>query len=355
VIKGYNQPVGGFAEQAFPLNSEFCPKSYKGAGNQITSFGDFVDWAVGGITDAVDWVSERYEDLKQVAVDIAMKYTFFGAQCEFLASKIDKGATGYCRVIAETAVSSGMVALGIPPSIPNYNELIDKGIGHAVEIAAAEITAQTGVPCIGPCEDALRAGFSQAGDHLKKSSFTPGCVGEEEAHKRGREPLCLPDFVIAKPAPGAVYTPATATVEVTRLFTDKNPESLFNGQCSLGVGFRVENQFPGGTVWGPFGNTKEVPAQEITGTLFGGDGVALSQEMPKGTKLVRNVIFQPPQKFIFPWTRQLWNRSQIPPRDEQGPMGPDWYTLYSGGIAKIGASINCAANGDTLSVQLPKL
>lgn len=355
VIKGYKSPVAGLVEQMFPLNAEMCPKSYRGEGTQITSFGDFVDWAFGGVTDAVDWVSERYEDLKQLAVDITMKYTFFGAQCVFIASKIDSGATGYCRVMAETAVSSGMVALGIPPSIPNYNELIDKGVTHAVEIAAAEITEQTGVPCIGPCEDALRAGFSQAGDELKTSSYTPGCVGEDEAHKRGREPLCLPDFVIAKPAPGAVYTPATASVEVTRLFADKDPENLFDDKCWLGVGFSVENQFAGGTVWGPFGDTKEVPAQEIKGTLFAGNGAELSQAMPKGSKLVRNVIFQPPQKFIFPWTRQLWNRSQIPARDAQGPMGPDWFTLYSGGVAKVGASINCAQSSDTLTVQLPRL
>lgn len=353
IVTGYKHPAG-IAEQAFPLG-EMCPKSYKGAGNQIDSFGDFVDWATGGIADAFDWVSERYDDLKQIAVDVVMKYTFFGAQCEFIAGAIDDDKTGYCRTIADAAVSSGMVALGIPPSIPNYNELIDKGIDHAVQIAAAEITSQTGVPCVGPCEDALRAGFNQAGDQLKKSTYTPGCVGEDEAHKHGREPLCLPDFVIAKPAPGAIYTPATATVEITRLFTDKNPESLFDDKCWLGVGFNVDNQFPGGTVTGPFGNSKEVPAQEINGTLFGGDGVELSPAMPKGSTLVRNVIFQPPQKFIFPWTRQLWIQSQIPPRDEQGPMGPDWFKLYSGGIANIGASINCAANGDTLSYRLPNL
>jgi hypothetical protein len=354
VIEGYTIPAVGLTAQLYPLG-EMCPKSYKGASNQITSFGDFVDWAFGGITDAVDWVSERYDDLKQVAVDVVMKYTFFGAQCEFIAGAIDDDKTGYCRVIAETAVSSGMVALGIPPSLPNYNELIDKGIDHAVEIAAAEIASQTGVPCIGPCEDALRAGFSQAADQLKTSSFTPGCAGEEEAHHHGREPLCLPDYVIAKPAPGAVYTPATAVVEVTRLFTDKHPDSLFDGQCSLGVGFSVENLFPGGTVRGPFGDTKEVPAQDVKGTLFGGDAVELSQAMPKGSKLVRSVIFQPPQKFIFPWTRQLWIHSQIPPRDEQGPMGPDWFKLYSGGTAKIAASINCAQDGDSLTYQLPRL
>ena len=359
LIKGYKDGyASSFTKQLFPLGKEICPKSFKGGSSyQITSFGEFVDWVGGGITDAVDWVSERYEDLKQLAVDIVMKYTFFGAQCELIASAVDDDATGYCRVIAEAAVSSGMVALGLPPSLPNYNELIDKGVDHAVELAAAEIAAQTGVPCVGPCEDALRDGFGKAADELKKTSYMPACVSEDEAHQHGREPLCLPDFVIAKPAKGAVYTPPTGVVEVTRLFADKNPESLFKDKCWLGVGFTVENMFPGGDVWGPGTSPeiKKVPAQKISGTLFGGDGAELSPEMPKGTKIVRNVIFEPPQKYIFSWTKQLWNWSQIPPRDEQGPMGPDWFTLYSGGTAKVGASINCAAKGDVRTYPLPKL
>ncbi len=360
VIKGYKGYASPITKQVFPLGNEICPKSFKGGSGgsgQITSFGEFVDWVSGGITDAIDWVSERYDDLKELAVDIVMKYTFFGAQCELIAGAIDKDSTGYCRVVAEVAVSSGMVALGIPPSLPNYNELIDKGVDHAVELAAAEIVSQTGVPCVGPCEDALREGFSKAADELKTTSYTPGCVGEDEAHKHGREPLCLPDFIIAKPAPGAVYTPPTAVVEVTRLFADENPGSLFDDKCRLGVGFSVENHFPGGTVWGPGTSpqTKDVPAQKIAGTLFGGDGTELSPEMAKGSKIVRNVVFEPPQKFIFSWTRQLWNWSQIPARDEQGPMGPDWFALYSGGTAKVGAGINCAAKGGSLNYQLPKL
>jgi hypothetical protein len=115
--------------------------------------------------------------------------------------------------------------------------------------------------------------------------------------------------------------------------------------------------FPGGDVWGPGTSPeiKKVPAQKISGTLFGGDGAELSPDMPKGTTIVRNVVFEPPQKYIFSWTKQLWNWSQFPPRDEQGPMGPDWFTLYSGGTAKVGAGINCAAKGDVRTYPLPKL
>lgn len=271
-----------------------------------------------------------------------------------IGEAIDSGASSYCKLAAEVAVNAGLAALGVPPSIPNYNELIDKGVDYAVEMAAAEIYAQTGAPCISICQDALHDAFEAAAENLKNASYTPGCVGENEAHQHGREPLCLPDFIIAKPAPGAVYSPPLATVEVTRLFADKNPTSIYTGGCALSVGIAFENQFSGGTVWGPpYSNkTMTVPAQPVSGYLYKGISVPVAEFMPKGTKKTMTLVFNAPEKFLFSWTKQLWKSSQIPPKDF---MGGDWFALYWGAVAKVGANVNCAAKGDTLAYQLPTL
>jgi hypothetical protein len=349
-ITGHKGAVPFPWNEIYAVGKEVCPKSFKGGGYQITSFGEFVDWATGGVADAVDWVSDRYEDMKQIAVDIVMKYTPFGQQCELIGKMIDDGAPGYCELAANVAVNAGLAALGMPPSIPNYNELIDKGVDHAVELAAAEIYAQTGYPCIGPCEDALRSGFGKAAEELKKSSYTPGCVGENEAHQHGREPLCLPDFIVARPAPGAVYTPPVAEVEIGRNFADKNPASIYKGGCSLSVGIRFDNHFPGGTVWGPGTKTMEVPAQDVSGYLYQGEGADIAEAMPKGTKKTMTFIFNAPQEFLFPWTKKLWQQSQIPP---QAFMGGDWSTLYAGAWANVSAGLNCAQDPHVLAYKLP--
>ncbi|MEX0851880.1 MAG: hypothetical protein WD036_01150 [Bauldia sp.] len=360
VVEGYKEPLVGVGgdiwKSAYPVGGEVCPASFKGGSSyQITSFGEFVDWLSGGVTDAMDWVSERYEDLKQVAVDIVMKYTPFGLQCEAIGKLIDDDAPGYCELAANIAVNAGLAALGLPPSIPNYNQLIDQGVDHAVELAVAEIEAQTGVPCFGPCADALRDGFATAADELKKSSYTPGCVGTEEAHKHGREPLCVPDFIIAKPAPGAVYTPPVAVVSVTRLNAERNPDSLFDQKCQVSVGITFKNWFPGGTVWGPFNNTMAVPAQAISGQLYSGEGSDLAEGVAKGSSRTFVFTFTQPVKFQFSWTRQLWLQSQTVQRDEAGPMGPDWFTLYRNAEATVGAGVNCAAAGHSLTYRMPDL
>jgi hypothetical protein len=351
-IVGHKGNVPAVFKSQYPIGGEICPKSFKGGSGQITSFGEFIDWVTGGAGGALDWVSARYEDLKEIAVDVVLNYTPFGQQCKLIGEAIDGDAPSYCKVAAEVAVNAGLAALGLPPTIPNYNELIDKGVDYAVEMAAAEIYAQTGYPCIELCHDALHDAFSAAAEDLKNASYTPGCVGENEAHQHGREPLCLPDFIIAKPASGAIYSPPVATVEVTRLSTDKNPTSIYNGGCSLSVGIGFENQFSGGTVWGPpySGKTVEVPAQPISGYLYKGINVPVAEFMPKGSKKTMTLVFSAPEKFLFSWTKQLWKNSQIPPKDF---MGGDWFALYWGAVAKVGASLNCAAKGDTLAYQLP--
>lgn len=355
LITGYTSAASSIVKTAFPLG-ERCPASYKGQGNNITSFGDLVDAATGALTDLWDWVSNKYNDIKQLAVDIAMNYTPFGLQCKAAASAIaGDDAASYCRAAAEIGVNAGMAALGVPPSIPNYNQLIDQGVDSAVDLAADEITDQTGIPCVGPCKDALKKGLDAAADNLKKSSYAPGCVGADEAHQNGREPLCLPPGVLAKPAPGAVYRPPVATIAVTRTPYDRDPNGLFKGPCDASVSLKFDNTFPAQTVSGPFHNSKNIPTTPIQGMLYLPAGAKLPESMPKGSTQAMTVVFQAGQKFEFPWTHELWQQSQIPARDSLGPMGPDWFALYSGSTITVSSGIACGQSAGPIVAHAQSL
>ena len=123
--------------------------------------------------------------------------------------------------------------------------LIDKGVNYAVELAVEEIESRTGIPCAGPCKDALRAGLSHLADELKRASNMPGCVGQEEAHRHGAEPLCLPPTVIARPAPGAETTLPYVQVKVTRTNVAPRPEHIYwDGRCGLSITNSVSKSFP---------------------------------------------------------------------------------------------------------------
>ena len=313
VVTGYEPGTSSMIKGLYPLG-EHCPPDYKGKGHNINSLGDLVDAAGSGITDLWDWVSGTYSDLKKIAVDIVMDYTPFGLQCKAMVSAVG-GKGSDCRVVAEVGVNAGMAALGLPPSIPNYNQLIDQGVDAAVDLAADQITEQTGIPCVGPCQDALKKGLSAAADNLKKSNDTPGCVGTEEAHQNGREPLCLPSGVYAKPAHGAVDQPPLAMIAVTRTQYDRDPTSLYKEACYADLAIHFRNVFPAQKVSGPFHNTKDIPTTTIKGDLYNTAGLKLPETMPKGSTKVIPIVFQSAVKFEFGWTHDLWQQSEIPARE----------------------------------------
>ena len=275
VVTGYEAGTSSMIKSLYPLG-EHCPPDYKGKGHNINSLGDLVDAAGSGITDLWDWVSGTYSDLKKIAVDIVMDYTPFGLQCKAMVSAVG-GNGSDCRVVAEVGVNAGMAALGLPPSIPNYNQLIDQGVDAAVDLAADQITEQTGIPCVGPCQDALKKGLSATADNLKKSNDTPGCVGTEEAHQNGREPLCLPSTVYAKPAHGAIDQPPMAIIAVTRTPYDRDPKSLYKEACYADLAIHFTNVFPAQQVSGPFHDTKDIPTTTIKGDLYNTAGLKLPE------------------------------------------------------------------------------
>ena len=347
VVSGYDKDHITPAALAYKVGHRYCPPDYRGPHQNITSVGDFASWAANGIASAFDWVSGAYNGLKSLAVNTVLKYT---GVCDVVGAAGGATAAKGCKVAAETAVDAGMVALGVPPSLPNFNELMDKGVDAAVEFAAENVSEQTGIPCVGPCEDALRAGFKATATSLKDAVYQPGCVGSDEAHQHGREALCLPAGVIAKPAPGAIDVPPTAVVEVTRL---RHLQSTNNARssCFVAGGIDFINQFPGGTVWGPAQTTMEVKTQQVKGELYGFARADLSPAMGFDKKLTVPLTFNKELKFEFPWTHKLWQSSQIPAPDEQYPRADDWYQLYFGAEARISVAGNCSGGKESVLYQ----
>ncbi len=347
VVAGYDKDKLTPSDLGYKVGWRYCPPDYRGPHQNITSVGDFVTWAANGIASAFDWVSGAYNGLKSLAVNTVLKYT---GVCDVVGAAGGQTAAKGCKVAAETAVDAGMVALGVPPSMPNFNELMDKGVDAAVEFAAQNVSEQTGIPCVGPCEDALREGFKTVATTLKDTAFQPGCVGSDEAHQHGREALCLPAGVIAKPAPGAIDVPPTAVVEITRLRHLQSTNN-YRSSCYVAGGIDFTNLFAGGTVWGPAQITMEVPTQQVKGKLYGFSRADLSPAMGFGKKLTIPLTFNKELKFEFPWTHQLWLSSQIPAPDEQYPRQDDWYTLYFGAEARISVSGNCSGGSESVLYQ----
>ncbi len=103
------------------------------------SIGSLVTGAIDAIGFLVDKVSKAYAEIKQAAIAVALDVT--------LAIPIVKDAcnavgTENCRKAIEAGVDAGLASVGMPPSLPNWNELQHAGADYL----AAEIASQAGVP-----------------------------------------------------------------------------------------------------------------------------------------------------------------------------------------------------------------
>ena len=102
---------------------------------------DLLDKIVAWAEYVVDWTSEAWTDLKDFAVNVVLKYTPLGLMC----TSVEKSGAipgGACATAFHMALDTALVALGIPPDIPNFHELLDQGIDYL----AAEAAAQIGIP-----------------------------------------------------------------------------------------------------------------------------------------------------------------------------------------------------------------
>ena len=98
--------------------------------------GDAVGGVVGFFEDAVNWVATAYEDIKKTAVNA-------------VASSIP-GCGGACRDVLAYGLDTGLAACGLPPDLPNFDELVEMGKGNL----AATLVAQAGLADV-PLSDEL--------------------------------------------------------------------------------------------------------------------------------------------------------------------------------------------------------
>lgn len=126
-------------------------------------FGDAL-WTIGEqvglglVVDAVNWVSGVYEDVKAGVVEVL-------ADVITATGIVDCGEGSTCREGISAALTAGLVALGLPPSLPNFSELANQGLDYL----AAQISAQAQIPL----DDALVVA-KEAIDELSQRAASGG-------------------------------------------------------------------------------------------------------------------------------------------------------------------------------------
>lgn len=172
----------------------YCPGVYKGQGEEswYESFWNFA-------TSVVNWISEQYAAIKAAVI-------------ANIAGALDGlGICSNCEAYIALALDAGLVALGIPPSLPDMSKLTDMGVDYLVQQVAQSI----GVPCDETCMEIIRAGVDEMADQTN-TQVVSTYQDTEEAHRHGREPLFVPPGVTVEPAKESGWQVASLRVAVTR-------------------------------------------------------------------------------------------------------------------------------------------
>jgi hypothetical protein len=272
-------------------------------------------------------------------VDLAAKLNPLCAQAKLVTNPDDVDKV--CKFVAKLAVEAGKAYLGLPPSLPNYDDLTNLGKDYVVKVASEQLES-TGVPCPQECQDLIRKGIDLSLEQIKQNQNNASCFDADKAHSKGIEPLCAPEGVVTKPDPKGQQIPGVVQVQVTRKpgITDADLPKFCYFHVSASatndtwIGHDFYLQGPPGT-----SSSKTWTATEpLKGKLFEIDWVKIPKLAP-GESATIPLAFQPlninaPNMPYLPgwWLpghREMWWKTGASPDHD------DWLILYSGAKATI--------------------
>ena len=211
-----------------------CPPDLdKGPGNWDAGsiLGGEADLIAGGLTD----LGQYLEQAKDAIVSAV--------------ASVIPGCGDECKSYLKKGLEAGFMALtGIPPTIPNFDELSSQGILYAVDQVQSSIT---GYECGSTCVDALKGQLTSAIQQARQQAALVSCGAPENvAHFFNKESgWCLPPQVIVAPYPGGSNQPGGVFVQVTRNSTPA-PAGDLKTQYFLDIATQGTNDQRAGT----FGN-----------------------------------------------------------------------------------------------------
>ena len=311
----------------FPPGSVLCPKSFQGGD------GDFLSDLSDAVEGAFNFISDLYNKLSDWAVELVDQLNPLCIQAK-LASEVvgvgQKEVKDGCHLAAKLAVTAAKTYVGLPPSLPNFDQLTNLGKENLVELAAQEMEAQ-GVPCPQECKDVIRKGLDYSLEQVKKSMSNSSCMGEQEAHENGVEPLCLPSGITTQPDPRGQPAPAMVEVQVTRRAGTNGSDFPEPKSCNVSISAFATNNSHGGESY-----TSEAgfnwQGTAIEGNLL--DGAGAFQTLQAGQSTTLPIVLEP-SSFWLAGHQEFVKKGWKPEHFD------DWYILYQGALANVKAGGAC--------------
>ena len=324
-----------------------CPaKDQGGSGNILDDLSDAVE-------DAFNFISGLYNKLSDWVTDLVDKLNPLCIQAKLASQAVDLGqkeVKDACHFIAVAVVTAAKTYVGLPPSLPNFDQLTEIGKDNLVELAAQQLEDQ-GIPCPDECKDVIRKGIDYSLEQVKKSASNSSCTSEAE--EAGYKKLCVPSYIITKPDPRGQPAPAVLQVEITRRSNTTGTDFPEPKSCNVSIGAPAVNLSHVGKTYSSEAGFKWSGAT-IEGNLF--DGTGAFPNLQPGESTVIPIILEP-HPFWLAGHKQFVQQGWKPENFD------DWYLLYQGALATVNVGGSCkfefpegtgfsdkAVNGDSLQV-----
>lgn len=312
----------GITFKQYNVGDRICPVSYKGQG-EPSWYESF--WSA--ITSGMSWVSQAYADLKSGIIDAI--------------GSVACGGDATCKMALSAGLDIGMVALGIPPTLPNFDQLVDGGFDYL----AGELSAAAGCPDA-VCRDTIKNELKKALEEKKNKN--PSCTDVEEAHNMGIEPLCLPDGVKSHLDPLALYRDAMIILTVKRTKAPVGDEQKFATSKAYRLQFTAtaKNATPVGKVINniePHNKSVKI-TKPLEGELFQSKNIPIPYIAPGESidiplQLVATDYWVPGHKEAMDgWSTTIFHDGY--PEYQYN----DWWLLYLGANLNISTSIDGCDN-----------
>ena len=324
-----------------------CPEKDQGGS------GNFLDDLSNAIEDAFNFISGLYNKLSDWVTELVDKLNPLCIQAKLASQAVDFGQNEVkdaCHFIAVAVVTAAKTYVGLPPSLPNFDQLTEIGKDNLVELAAQQLEDK-GIPCPDECKNVIRKGIDYSLEQVKKSASNSSCTSEAE--EAGYKKLCLPSYIITKPDPRGQPAPAVVQVQVTRRPNTTGADFPEPKSCSVSIKAPAVNLSHVGETYVSEAGFHWNGAH-IEGNLF--DGTSAFPNLQPGESTVIPIILEP---YSF-W---LVGHKQFVQQGWEPEHFDDWYLLYKGALANINASGACkfvfpegtgfsdkAVNGDSLQV-----
>lgn len=156
-------------------------------GTIVDDIGEIVEGFVDAFKALINWASARFDDLKSEVVN---------AVAGVLQSTV--GCPEWCKDGLKAALEAGLLAVGIPPEIPDFDQVMKQLEQGGVEFLATELVAAAGAKNIPLSQEAAELAIQTALDKAKQAAAQGSGPGA---------PLWIPN-------PDLAYRPASLVLEL---------------------------------------------------------------------------------------------------------------------------------------------